>query len=73
MSERLNSKFDQHLLIHFRSTNFSSKFDKDSRSSSLGVNGHAGSVQAEFQQKLSHYDSTLLYSTQLETEKEDKQ
>ena len=44
-----------------------------SRSSPLGVNGHAGSVQAEFQQKLSHYDSTLLYSTQLETEKQDKQ
>ena len=44
-----------------------------SRSSSLGVNGHAGSVQAEIQQKLSHYDSTLLYSTQLETEKQDKQ
>ena len=30
-------------------------------------------MQAEFQQKLSHYDSTLLYSTQLETEKQDKQ
>ena len=43
-----------------------------SRSSPLGVNGHAGSVQAEFQQKLSHYDSTL-YSTQLEIEKQDKQ
>ena len=37
------------------------------------MNGHAGSVLAEFQQKLSHYDSTLLYSTQLETEKQDKQ
>ena len=26
-----------------------------------------------FQQKLSHYDSTLSYSTQLEIEKQDKQ
>ena len=44
-----------------------------SRSSPLGVNGHAGSGKAEFQQILSHYDSTLSYNTQSEIEKHEKQ
>ena len=72
-TEPKDAKLGEIIRFMYNPGNGSILYWMHSRSSSLGVNAHAGSMQAEFQQKLSHYDSTLLYSTQLETEKQDKQ